>query len=152
MRFWRHFLSTYCGFLLFAGVWVQAPLQDLSSFVERAPVAFDAVFEPGEFAVGGALGSAGHSSAGGEPGEGLAYSEGFGGVVPVFVDGGEPLVRVAADEPLGDTDLVKVDGPLGVPALDGQLGLFVTLHGSLEVAKRVLFRPYLRPFFLIEPV
>src|SRR5215217_32218 len=118
---------------------------DLSFFVERVPVALDAGFELGELAVGGALGSAGHLSAGGELCEGFGYPEGFGGVVPAFVDGGESLVRVAADELLADADLVKLDGPFGVAVLDGQLGLLVTLHRGLEVAQRVLFRPDPRP-------
>ena len=45
----------------------------LSTFVERASVALDAGLELGEFAVGGALGSAGHLSAGGELCEGFGH-------------------------------------------------------------------------------
>src|SRR5687768_11134603 len=116
-------------------------LLGLSHFVERAPVALDAGLELGEFAVGGALGSAGHLSAGGELREGFGYPEGFGEVMPAFVDGGEALVRVAADELLADAYLVELDGPFGVAALDGQLGLLVALHSGFEVAKRVLFSP-----------
>src|SRR5919112_6691447 len=93
-----------------------------------------------------------HLSAGGELCEGFGYPEGFGGVVPAFVDGSESLVRVAADELLADADLVKSDGPFGVAVLDGQLGLLVTLHRGFEIAQRVLFRPDPRPLFLFEPI
>jgi hypothetical protein len=72
--------------------------------------------------------------------------------VPAFVDGGESLVRVAADELLADADLVKLDCPFGVAVVDGQLGLLVALHRGLEVAKRVFFRPDPLPLFLFEPV
>src|SRR5215203_6605948 len=102
----RRSLPTYGGFLLGEG-WFR--LLGLSLFVERAPVALDAGLELGELAVGGALGSARHLSAGGEPYEGLAHSEGFGGVVPVFVDQGEPFVGVAADELLAEAGLVEFD-------------------------------------------
>src|SRR5215210_1695174 len=145
----RRSLPTYGGFLLGEG-WFG--LLGLSLFVERAPVALDAGLELGELAVGGALGSARHLSAGGELCEGLTHPEGFGGVVPTLVDGGEALVRVAADELLGDANLVKLDGPLGVAIVDGQLGLLVALHRGLEVAKRVLFRPDPRPLLVFEPV
>src|SRR5215210_3054219 len=145
----RRSLPTYGGFLLGEG-WFG--LLGLSVFVERAPVALDAGLELGELAVGGALGSARHLSAGGELCEGLTHPEGFGGVVPTLVDGGEALVRVAADELLGDANLVKLDGPLGVAIVDGQLGLLVALHRGLEVAKRVLFRPDPRPLLVFEPV
>src|SRR5215213_2072320 len=100
-------LTCILWFLLFdgwCGLW--GLRGDLSFFVERVPVALDAGFELGELAVGGALGSAGHLSAGGEPYESLAYPEGIGGVVPAFVDGGEPFVGVAADELLADADLI----------------------------------------------
>src|SRR5215218_2374104 len=127
-------------------------LLGLSLFVERAPVALDTGLELGELAVGGALGSTGQLSAGGELCEGFGDPEGFGGVVPAFVDGGESLVRVAAYELLADADLVKLDGPFCIAALDGQLGLLVALHRGLEVAERVLFRPDPRPLFLFEPV
>src|SRR5215210_5020912 len=127
-------------------------LLGLFPFVERAPVALDADLELGELTVGGALGSAGHLSAGGELCEGFGYSEGFGGIVPAFVDGGESLVRMAADELLADADLVKLDCPFGVAVVDGQFGLLVALHRGLEVAKRVLFRTDPRPLFLFEPV
>jgi hypothetical protein len=127
-------------------------LPGLSLFFERASVALDAGLELGELTVGGALGSTGHLSAGGELCKGFGYPEGFGGVVPAFVDGGESLVRVASDELLADADLVKLDGPFCVAALDGQLSLLVALHRGLEVAKRVFFRPDPRPLFLFEPV
>src|SRR5918995_212482 len=127
-------------------------LLGLSLFFERAPVALDAGLEFGEFAVSGALGSSGHLSAGGERYEGFGYSEGFGEIMLAFVDGGEALVWVATDELLADADLIKLDGPFGVAVLDGQLGLLVTLHRGLEVAKRVLFRPDFRPLLLFEPV
>src|SRR5215204_4276886 len=145
----RRSLPAYGGFLL-GEAWCW--LLGLSPFVERAPVALDAGLELGELAVGGALGSAGHLSAGGELCEGFTYPEGLDQVVPAFVDGGESLVRVAADELLADADLVKLDGPFDVAALDGQLGLLVALHRGLEVAKRVLFSPDPRPLFLCEPV
>src|ERR671911_14143 len=145
----RRSLPAYGGFLLGeARNW----LLGLLPFVERAPVALDAGLELGELTVGGALGSAGHLSAGGQLCEGFGYPEGFGQIVPAFVEGGESLVRVAADELLADADLVKLDGPFGVAVLDGQFGLLVTLHRGLEVAKRVLFRPDFRPLLLFEPV
>src|SRR5215211_2609982 len=128
------------------------PAGDLSTFVERAPVALNAGLELGELALGGALGSAGHLSAGDEPYKSLAYPEAFCGVVPAFVDGGEPLVRVASDELLADADLVEVDCPLGVAVLEGLLGLLVASHGGLEVAKRVLFRPDPRPLLVFQAV
>src|ERR687898_906001 len=124
----------------------------LSLFFERAPVALDAGLELGELTIGGALGSAGHLAAGGELCEGLTYPEGFDEVVPALVEGGESLVRVAADELLTDADLVELDGPLGVAVVEGQLGLLVALHRGLEVAKRVFFSPDPRPLFLFEPV
>src|SRR5688500_7084639 len=142
-------LPAYGGFLL-GEAWCW--LLGLSPFVERAPVALDAGLELGELTVGGALGSAGHLSAGGELCEGLTYPEGFGGAVPSFVDGGEALVRMAADELLGDADLIKLDGPLRVAVADGELGLLVALHRGLEVAKRVLFRPDPCPLLVFEPV
>src|SRR5215208_4735726 len=139
-------MVVFCWVRRSVGFWVLLP------FVERAPVALDAGLELGKLTVGGALGSTGHLSAGGELCEGFGYPEGFGRVVPAFVDGGESLVRVAADELLADADLVKLDGPFGVAALDGQLSLLVALHRGLEVAKRVLFRPDPRSLFLFEPV
>src|SRR5215203_4504226 len=139
-------MVVFCWVRRSVGFW------DLLPFVERAPVALDAGLELGKLTVGGALGSAGHLSAGGQLCEGFGYPEGFGKIVPAFVEGGESLVRVAADELLADADLVKLDGPFGVAALDGQLSLLVALHRGLEVAKRVLFRPDPRPLFLFEPV
>src|SRR5215204_7195797 len=127
-------------------------LLGLLPFVERAPVALYAGLELGELTVGGALGSAGHLSAGGELREGLTHPEGFGGVVPAFVHRGEALVRVAADELLADADLVKLDGPFGVAVVDGQLGLLVALHRGLEVTERVVFRPDPGPLLIFEPV
>src|SRR5215210_4138706 len=121
-------------------------------FVERAPVAFDAGLELGELAVSGALGSAGHLFAGGELCEGLAHPECFGWVAAVFVDGGEALVGVTADELLGDAGVVELDGPLCVAVLEGPLGLLVALHRGLEVKEWVLFRPDPPPFLLVEPV
>src|SRR5215204_660285 len=153
MRCQRRFSPTYCGFLLFEGVLCGSmSRRDLTTLLERAPVALNSGLERGELAVGGALGSTGHLSAGGELREGLAHPEGFGGVVTAFVDSSEPLVGVASDELLSDTDLVEFDGPLGVAALDGQLGLLVALHRGLEVAERVFFSPDPRPFLLLEPV
>src|SRR5215211_108621 len=139
-------MVVFCWVRRSVGFWVLLP------FVERAPVALDAGLELGKLTVGGALGSAGHLSTGGELCEGFGYPEGLGQIVPAFVEGGESLVRVAADELLADADLVKLDGPFGVAALDGQLGLLVALHCGFEVAKRVFFRPDPRPLFLFEPV
>src|SRR5829696_7153057 len=133
-------MVVFCWVRRSVGFWVLLP------FVERAPVALDADLELGKLTVGGALGSAGHLSTGGE------LCEGLGQIVPAFVEGGESLVRVAADELLADADLVKLDGPFGVAALDGQLGLLVALHCGFEVAKRVFFRADPRPLFLFEPV
>ena len=77
-------LFTYIWGFLLGEAWFE--LLGLSLFVERASVALDAGLELGKLTVGGALGSTGHLSAGGELCEGFGYPEGFGGVVPAFVD------------------------------------------------------------------
>jgi hypothetical protein len=68
----------------------------------------------GEFAVGRALRPAGHRAASSEPDEGLRYAEGPSVIVAPFVEGGEPLVGLAADEALGHAGLVEPDRLLGV--------------------------------------
>src|SRR4051812_35696388 len=88
--------------------------------VEGASIAYDAVLELGELAVGGALRAAGHLPAGGELCEGLAHPQRFGGVAAAFADGGEPFVGMASDEPFGDARLEEVDGPFGVAPLAGR--------------------------------
>src|SRR5215213_3087220 len=115
-------------------------------------VAFDPGLELGELAVGGALGAAGHLAAGGEPCEGLRHPQGFGGIAVAFVDGGQPLVGMAAHEPFRDALLEEVDGPPGVAGLEGALGLLVALHRGLEEAEGVFFCPDPLPFLLLEPI
>lgn len=66
---------------------------------QQAPVATGAIFEGGELAVGGALRAAGHPPACGEVEEGIGDAEGLRVGAATFVEGGEPLVGVAADEP-----------------------------------------------------
>ena len=66
--------------------------------IEGGLVALDPGLELGELAIGGALRSAGHFAAGGEPGEDLGHPQRLGVVVAAFVDGGQPFVGVAADE------------------------------------------------------
>src|ERR671910_938596 len=149
MWYERWLLPTYGDFLLCgwcSGLWGLLPC------VERALVALDACLELGELALGGALGSAGHFSAGGEFCKRFGHPEGFGEVVTAFVDGGEAFVRVAADEFFADADLVELDRPFCVAALDGQLGLLVALHHGLEVTERVLFRADPRPLLVFETV
>ena len=57
---------------------------------------------------------AGHRTASSEPDEGLRYAEGPSVIVAPFVEGGEPLVGLAADEALGHAGLVEPDRLLGV--------------------------------------
>src|SRR5215218_5146105 len=119
--------------------------------VEGATITFDTGFETGELAVGGALGAAGHPAAGGEPCEGFAHAQGFGRVAS-FVDGGQPFVRIAADEAHRDALLEEVDGPAGVACLEGALRFLVALHRGFEVEERFGLGAYLLPFLFPEAV
>lgn len=114
---------------------------DVATRLGRVAVAFGAGLHFGCFAVGAALGALGQGSGGGESQEGLAGAEGSCVVSAAFVDGGEPLVGVAADEALGDAPFVEFYGALGVTVTFGPVGLLVSLHGGLEVEEGVLLRP-----------
>ena len=81
-----------------------------------------------------------HRAARCEQDEGFTGAEGFFVITAPFVEGGEPLVGMAADEAFGDARLVEEDGPLGVAALLRPCGFFVALHRGLEAAQRVVLR------------
>src|SRR5215218_10265106 len=85
--------------------------------IQRPPVVCDAGFEPWALAVGGALGATGHLSARCEPQEGFGDLEVLFVVVASLVEGGEPLVGMAADELFGDARLVQADGLIEIPVL-----------------------------------
>jgi hypothetical protein len=108
--------------------------------IQQPLVALYAGLEPGELAVGGALGASWHRAARCEQDEGFTGAEGFFVITAPFVEGGEPLVGMAADEAFGDARLVEEDGPLGIAALLRPYGFFVTLHRCLEAAQRVVLR------------
>jgi hypothetical protein len=108
--------------------------------IQQPLVAHYAGLEPGELAVGGALGASWHCAARCEQDEGFTGAEGFFVITAPFVEGGEPLVGMAADEAFGDARLVEEDGPLGIAALLRPYGFFVTLHRWLEAAQRVVLR------------
>lgn len=114
---------------------------DVATLLGRVAVAFGAGLHFGCFAVGAALGALGQGSGGGEAQEGFAGAEGFCVVAAAFVDGGEPLVGMAADEALGDALFVEFYGALGVAVTFGPVGLLVSLHGGLEVEEGILLSP-----------
>src|SRR5215212_9561181 len=113
----------------------------VSGPIQQPAVVFDAGFEPWTLAVGGALGATGHLSARCEPQEGFGDPEGLFVVAAPLVEGGEPLVGMAADELFGDARLVQADGLFDIAVLQCSLGLRVALHRGLEAAQRVVLRP-----------
>src|ERR671916_1102597 len=117
-----------------------------------APVAVGAGPNFGRFAVGAALGAAGHGAGGGEAEVCLADAQGARRVAAALVEGGEPLVGVNADEALGDALLVEVLGALWVAVLLRALGRLVALHRRLEIFERVPVRPDPLPLLGVEAV
>src|SRR5215218_8878160 len=80
----------------------------------------------------------------------LGDPEGLFVVVATLVEGGEPLVGMAADELFGDARLVQADGHFEVPVLQRLLGLRVAFHSGLEAAQRVFLRPDPIPLVCIQ--
>src|SRR5215210_5753865 len=124
----------------------------LRTGLDLAPVAFGAGFDLRNFAVGAALGAAGHGAGGGEAEVGLADPKGRRRVAAALVEGCEPLVWVDADEAFGDALLVEGYGAPGVAALLRALGSLVASHGRLEVLQRVPVRPDPLPLLRVESV
>jgi hypothetical protein len=97
------------------GVWSGVLVGWELGLIQEPLVALYAGLEPGELAVGGALGSPRHRTARCEHDEGFTGAESSPVIEAPFVEGGKPLVGMAADEAF----VLRGCGPVRVAESDG---------------------------------